>query len=88
MKLKYRFESLELDDKVMAVAMDTASGAERIMLRMNKTGAEILYLLQEDTDVEKIVTALKQRYDVEEDKLRRCVADTVANLRSSGLLTE
>ena len=88
MKLKYRFETMELDGKVMAVAMDTAPGEDRIMLRMNVTGAEILQLLREDTDEAAIIAALLQHYAVEEDELRRRVQSTIEMLRGSGLLTE
>ena len=86
MKLKEGVIVNEIDGQTLAV--DAGSGRERFngLIRMNKTGGFILGLLQNDTDMDSIVRALTEKYDVTAEVARVNAAKVIDALAGAGLL--
>ena len=57
-----------------------------MMITLNDTGAFLWEQLQEETDEEKLVTALLGEYDVDEVTARNAVKAFVAKLNENGFL--
>jgi methyltransferase-like protein len=75
MKLKKEFVSHYLSDEQILVS---ASGTFNGYVKSNKTAAFIVDLLKDDISEEGIVQKLLEKYDVEEDVVKkdvRCVLD-------------
>lgn len=66
MKLKYEFVVMDMGDELSAVPVgdDTFHG----ILKLNKSGAEILEQLKEETTPEKVHMYLKEKYPDSTDK--------------------
>ena len=58
------------------------------MVRSNKTAAFIIDLLKEETTKEKIVAAMLERYDAEEQVISADVDKVIDALRSIGAIDE
>jgi len=86
MKLKEGVIINEIDGQTLAV--DAGSGRERFngLVRMNKTGGFIMSLLQNDTDMDAIVRALTEKYDVTAEVARVNAAKVIDALAGAGLL--
>lgn len=88
MKLKYEFVVTEVAGEHVAVPV--GKGAEELsaVLRLNETAAEILNCLQQDTDIEAIVSYLADNYEATHERLFASVEQFVALLREKDLLDE
>ena len=84
MKLKDTFIVHRTADETILVPVG-GTGFSGIV-RGNATLGDILDLLETDTDVPALVSAMAERYDAPEDVLRRDVEKTLAELRSIGAL--
>ena len=86
MKLKEGVIVNEIDGQTLAV--DAGSGRERFngLVRMNKTGGFIVGLLQNETDMDSIVRALTEKYDVTAEVARVNAAKVIDALAGAGLL--
>ena len=86
MKLKEGVIVNEIDGQTIAV--DAGNGRERFngLIRMNKTGGFIMSLLQNDTDMDAIVRALTEKYDVTAEVARVNAAKVIDALAGAGLL--
>lgn len=62
MKLKYNFAVMNMGDEIAAVPIGANAPAFNGMIRLNKSGAEILELLREETTVESVTEILLSRY--------------------------
>ena len=88
MKLKYSFECIDVDDEIIAVPVGKNSKGIHGVLKLNKTGKEILDLLTCDTSEERIVNALADRYEDDREQLISYVQAAVDALHKAGLLDE
>ena len=86
MKLKYEFETVEIDGDVMAVPVGDNASELRGMLRLNDTAAAVLKLLKEDTTEEEIAKELQNSYEGGNDEVLRCVHSTIQKLTELNLL--
>lgn len=88
MKLKYAFDAVNMGDEIVSVPV--GKGADQIhgIVKMNKSGQEIMDLLKEDTTVEKIVDILSERYDNDRENLKSDVLRIVDALRNAGIIEE
>ncbi|MBP5669908.1 MAG: PqqD family protein [Lachnospiraceae bacterium] len=86
MKLKEGVIVNEIDGQTIAV--DAGSGRERFngLIRLNKTGGFVIGLLQNDTDMDSIVRALTEKYDVTAEVARVNAAKVIDALAGAGLL--
>ena len=84
MKLKDTFIVHRTDSETVLVPVGGAAFSG--IVRGNATLGDILDLLETDTDVPALVSAMAERYDAPEDVLRRDVEKTLAELQSIGAL--
>ena len=86
MKLKEGVIVNEIDGQVMAV--DAGSGRERFigLVRMNKTAGFVAKLLEKETDMDAIVDAMTEKYDVTADVARINAQKVIEAFQGSGLL--
>lgn len=87
MKLKYSFETMELDDCIVAVPVDVTCSFQGV-IRLNESAAEIFELLKDDTSETDIVNKLASRYSSSTEDLHEYVQDIIQRLSESGFLTE
>ena len=69
MKLKYRFENVEMDDEIVCVPVGNGANSVQGVLKTNHEGKEVLDLLQEETTEEAVVNALHTKYSNELDDI-------------------
>lgn len=88
MKLKYTFEMMEIDDQPMAVPVGDGADELHGILKLNKSAAAIIELLKEDITEDQIVEKMLERFDGDEQEIRACVHDYLAELNETGLLEQ
>ena len=86
MKLKYEFETVELDGEIMAVPVGDNAPELHGLLRLNETAADIIELLRNETDVEAVTDGLLQKYEGERDSIAAYVRQFVAQLTELGVV--
>lgn len=85
MKLKYRFEVIEIEDEYKAVPIEEACPCG--VLSMNKSAVEIFELLRKETQTVAVIEALTKRYpDESEDLIRQFVEKTLDVLKKADLI--
>ena len=89
MKLKYKFVIREVSGQSVAVAVGTDYEKFNGMVKLNKTGAYIMELLNSgDKSQQELVTALTDRYEVTAERAEANVKSFLDILRQGGLLRE
>ena len=86
MKLKNEFILHNIGDETLLVP--TAEADFHGLVQGNKTVYPILNCLKEDTTEEKILIALKEKYDGDEADMRADITDVIAKLRAIGAIDE
>ena len=86
MKLKKEYIVHNVGDETLLVP--TVEADFHGLVQGNKTVDTILNCLTEDTTEERILIALKEKYDGDEADMRADIADVIAKLRSIGALDE
>ena len=86
MKLKKEFLLHNTGEE--AVLVPTGKAGFSGVVRGNKTLGAVLELLGEETDEEKLVAALRARFDAPEGAIEEDVAKALAALRKIGALDE
>ncbi len=85
MKLKYRFEIIELEDEYKAVPIDETCPCG--ILSMNESAVEIFKLLGSETEISIVIADLTKRYPNEsEDIIREFVEKTLDILKKAELI--
>lgn len=84
-RLKYRFETMELDDRAVAVPVGNSAREFRGVIKLNESAAEIFDLLREETTEEEIVASLVQRYG-EDEEISGFVHQVITYLKNEGAL--
>lgn len=88
MKLKYTFDAVNMGDEIVSVPVGKGADELHGIVKMNKSGQEIMDFLKEDTSVEKIVDALSAKYENDREELISDVLHIVDELRKAGILDE
>ena len=88
MKLKYEFETTELGDAIIAVPVGDNARDFSGALNLNDSAVAILKLLQKDTTVEQIVSALLEEYEGTKEEMTAFVEKFIDKLRNEDLLSE
>ncbi len=86
MKLKYEFETVEIDGEIMAVPVGDNSDDLHAMLRLNDTAAFILEALKEETTEEDIIAKIKKEYDCSETDVAEYVHSYIEELKNNGIV--
>lgn len=86
MRLKYTFETMELEDQIVAVPL--GEGADQIhgIIKMNKVAAFIFELLKKETTEEAIIDTMEKEYDVPRSVLAADVHRYVEDFIEKGLV--
>ena len=85
MKLKYNFETMELDDRVVAVPVGDGAQEFRGVVKLNESAAEIFNLLKDETTEEAVVAKLKKSYG-DDPEIVVFVQEMIEYLESEGIL--
>lgn len=88
MKLKYLFETVDMGDEYIAVPVGRNANQMRGILKLNKSGLEILECLSKETTEEEIITYLCDKYNISGDSIGVCVRKTISDLKNMGLILE
>ena len=86
MKLKNEFIPHETGSESLLIPAGGAGFSG--LVKGNKTLGGILGLLKEDTTEDKIIAAMKQRFDASEDKITADVKKALSELRKIGAIDE
>ena len=86
MKLKYVFETVEMDDQIVAVPIANGDNGFIGVIKMNETAAFIFNCLSEDTTEEAIVAQLLKEYDAQPEELANYVHSYIEQLREKDIL--
>lgn len=86
MKLKYTFETVQLDDSIIAVPVGENSKEFSAAIKLNKTGAEIFELLNNDISEAEIISKLIERHDVALDECSAFVHEFIEGLNKESVL--
>ena len=89
MKLKEEYVLYDPSDEER-IAVPTGSAAKNFsgLLRANRTAAAILEYLKEETTEDALVQRMCDRYDADEEEIRRGVREVLDILRSVDAIAE
>ena len=87
-KLKYTFDAVDMGDEIVAVPV--GDGADQIhgVVKLNKSGQEIMELMKNDITIEGIVDILAKKYDNSKEDLSNHVSHVIDVLRNAGVIDE
>ena len=88
MKLKLSFETMELDDQIVAVPVGELRESCQGVVVVNETGFLILKLLMKEISEEEIVKKLREQYEVTEERAADDVHRYIEEFRKRDFLTE
>ena len=86
MKLKYVFETVEMDDQIVAVPIGNGENGFTGVIKMNETAAFIFNCLSEDTTEGAIVEKLGKEYDAQPEELAKYVHSYIEQLKEKDIL--
>lgn len=86
MRLKYQFETMELEDRIVAVPVGTDVNEFRGVVKLNDTSAFIFGLLKDEISEEAIVDAMEKEYDAPRSKIAEDVRKCIGEFEEKGLL--
>lgn len=86
MKLKDGVIISQVENEYVAVFAGEAGKACSGMMRMNKVSAFIMELLQQETDEDRLVAALLDRYEVSEEDARKSVRFVIEQVNKAGIM--
>ena len=86
MKLNEHFFKHNIDGQALLVP--TAEASFHGLIQGNKSVEVILECLTHDTTEEEILAAMQERFDGDEDVMRRDIADVISKLKSVGAIDE
>ena len=88
MKLKSAFETVDMGDELIAVPI--GEGADKVggVIKLNKSGKQILDLLAKGLNENEVVEYLSMHYDNDYETLMLYVKKMIKVLNDAGLLAE
>ena len=86
MRLKYEFETMELDDQIVAIPVGEGHEEYHGVIKLNETGARIFELLKSDITEEAIIDIIEREYGVDHEKVAADVGTFVAKFQEKGML--
>jgi hypothetical protein len=88
MHLKYTFETMELDDRIVAVPLNENMDEYRGIVKLNETAAFIFNLLREDVTEDDLVNALENVYDAPREVLLSDIKKYLHEFQEKGLVVQ
>lgn len=86
MKIKPGFALRTFADKWLAVSTDDTSDERHLLITLNKTGAFVWQVLQNDTTYDDVVSRLMQQYDIDEHTAKADLDRFLDITRKAGIL--
>lgn len=86
MRLKYQFETMELEDQTIAVPVGEKANEFHGVVKLNETSAQLFQLLQSETTEEKVVDTMADMYNVSRTAITADVKKFIDELTEKGLL--
>lgn len=86
MRLKYTFETMELDDQTIAVPVGDIAGEFSGVIKLNTTALYVFNLLREDNTADAIIERMSEEFDVPKSVLASDVHNCIELLDQKGLL--
>ena len=86
MRIKYKFEKMELDGEIVAVPVGEGAAELRAVLNVNEEAMRILELLQEETNEDEIVKKLLTEYASTDEDIRPLIHSFIEQIRQEGFL--
>lgn len=87
MKLKYKFVTNKVADRIVAVAVGEDAAKFSGFIKMNDTGAYIFNMLENNVTEDEIVASMEQEYEgVSPEELRETVKEFIAKLKESDVI--
>lgn len=88
MQIKHGFMVKEIAGEYFAIPYDAAYESQDQMLSLNRTGAFLWQLLEEETNEDALVDTLAEEYRIPRDTAQEAVAAFLTLLRENQLLFE
>lgn len=88
MKIKSGFVTRKIGDKIVGVAVGKRTEEFNGMITLNETAQFIWKCLEKDTDVDKVISKVIKKYDIDENMAAKAVNDFVEQLKNYNLLDE
>lgn len=88
MQIKHGFMVKEIAGEYFAIPYDAAYESQDQMLSLNRTGAFLWQLLEEETDENTLVDTLAEEYRISRDTAQDAVSAFLTLLRENQLLFE
>ena len=86
MKVKYKFEVMDLDDGLVAVPVGPGAEQFRGVIKVNETAISIFKLLEQETTEESIVESLLKEYTGEKTEITLYVHEFLEKIKAEGIL--
>ncbi len=86
MKIKKNFMLRKVSDSYVVVPIGSASADFNGMINLNEAGAFLWRQMEEETTFNKVLEAMLEMYEVEEDVAKADLQEFIDNLIESGLL--
>jgi len=86
MKLKYEFETMQMDDEIVAVPVGEGAEEFRGVLKLNDSATFILNTLKDDVTQEEIVEKILKEYEGDRAEITEFVKDYIGTLQEQNLL--
>ena len=88
MKMKCTFEPVDMGSEIIAVPVGDGADQVHGVLKLNKSGLEIVDMLKNDIKIEEIISKLTSKYKNDVDTISKYVKDIVELLRNNNLIEE
>lgn len=88
MKLKYEFETVDMGDEIILVPVGEGAKWVHGIIKLNKSGLEIINLMKKCVSEDNVVDALATQYENNRDDLLNYVRCVLKPLRENGLIEE
>ena len=88
MRLKFDFETMELDDSFIVIPVGEGASNYHGIIKVNDVGEEIIRLLKDDISEDTIVEMLLKEYDISQETLRACVLSFLSEFEKKGMLIQ
>ncbi len=86
MRLKYDFETMQLDDWIVAVPVGESASEFQGVVKLSDTAAVIFELLKKGVCFEEIVDELSRQFDAPREVLAKDVTRLIEDFTEKGLL--
>ncbi len=88
MKLKSEFVLRNFADKYIAVSVNDSADDSNAFITMNKSGAFVWELLQNDISYDEVINAITNKYDISIDTAKADFDEFLRIVRNAGMLYE